>query len=304
MLNLYSTLKQSVGLFRKFEIDPLMFIEFTCADMKEATKVGAWSPNNYFAFVTEGKKIWRSIYNSYEVNRGDILFVKKGANLSHHSFGDEFCAIFIYIPDDFIKAFISRNIPLQSIPQKDISRQDSILRLSNSELLENYRQSIMSYLSLSKKPNNHLLKLKLEELLLSLFSDRKYQDLMDYFISLCQDKNIQIKNVLEKNFAYNLKLEDYAQLCNMSESTFRRYFKRYYNTTPGSWLNNMKLDFAWSKILNSTLNINQIALEAGFEEPSYFIRTFKRKFKTTPYRLRKTYLKNANSSKGLSYLVN
>ena len=57
--------------------------------MQEETKFGIWSDCNYFAFVTSGKKTWKTIFNDYEANDGDILFIKKGANLTHQFFDDE-----------------------------------------------------------------------------------------------------------------------------------------------------------------------------------------------------------------------
>ena len=72
MLNIYNSIKTSQA-FRKMEVNELCFVEFTC--MTEEAKFGIWSDNNYFAFISEGKKIWRSIYHSYEVNDGDIINV-------------------------------------------------------------------------------------------------------------------------------------------------------------------------------------------------------------------------------------
>ena len=89
------------------EVSELLFVEYTC--MREENKFGIWSNNNYFAFISSGKKVWKTIYHSYEVNEGDILFIKKGANLTHQFFDDEFCAIFMFIPDDFIKTFLKKN---------------------------------------------------------------------------------------------------------------------------------------------------------------------------------------------------
>ena len=115
MINLFSALKKS-SQYRKMEVSELLFVEYTC--MREETKFGIWSPNNYFAFITSGKKMWRSIYHSYEVNEGDIIFIKKGANLTHQFFDDEFCAIFIFIPDEFIKVFLKKNPVLAGYPPK------------------------------------------------------------------------------------------------------------------------------------------------------------------------------------------
>ena len=292
MVNLFSSIKDS-NLFRKMEVSELLFVEYTC--MKEENKFGIWSNNNYFAFISSGKKIWRSIYHSYEVNEGEIIFVKKGANLTHQFFEDEFCAIFIFIPDDFIKAFLRRNTGLLEGTQKDLSGQDSVLRVHEDELLESYYRSIQSFLSLTEKPNEQLLKLKFEELLLSLFSNKKHQDLTDYFISLCQNQEYHMSRVMEENFAYNLKLEDYAQLCHMSLSAFKKSFRQYYNTTPAAWLKHRKLDLARHQLHRSDPNIGQISFECGFEDTSHFIRVFRNKYNLTPLQYRQKHSKSANS---------
>lgn len=74
MINLYSFIKDS-SLTPKIEVSELLFAEYTC--MTEETKLGFWSDRNYFAFIASGKKAWRTVYHTYEVNDGDILFIKK-----------------------------------------------------------------------------------------------------------------------------------------------------------------------------------------------------------------------------------
>ena len=283
MVNLYAAIKDS-NLFRKMEVSELLFVEYTC--MQEETKFGIWSDSNYFAFISSGKKMWKSIYHSYEVNDGDIIFVKKGANLTHQFFDDEFCGIFMFIPDDFIKAFLKKNTALLDASQKNLSGQDAILRIQQDQLLENYYHSIQSYLSLAEKPNEQLLLLKFEELLLSLFSNKKHQHLTDYFISLCQNQAYQMSRVMEENFAYNLKLENYAQLCHMSLSAFKKCFNQYYHSTPAAWLKDRKLTLALHYVRTSELSINQISFECGFEDTSHFIRVFKQKYHLTPLQYR------------------
>lgn len=286
MINLYSAIKES-DVFRKIEVNELLFVEYTC--MREETKFGIWSNNNYLAFISSGKKIWKSIYHSYEVDKGDIIFVKKGANITHQFFDAEFCAIFFFIPDDFIKQFLKKNSALLDTPQKHLSEQDSILRVHPDELLESYYHSVQSYLSLPEKLNKKLIELKFEELLLSLFANKKHQSLTDYFIFLCQNKEYHLSQIMEENFAYNLKLENYAELCNMSLSSFKKTFKQHYKTTPAVWLKNRKLEFSQQAVLNSNNSVNQISFECGFEDSSHFIRVFKQKYNLTPHQYRQKY---------------
>ncbi|MBS1653682.1 MAG: helix-turn-helix transcriptional regulator [Bacteroidetes bacterium] len=287
MINLYSAIKNS-DAFRKLEVNELLFAEYTC--MREETKLGIWSDNNYFAFISSGKKVWRSIYHSYEVNEGDIIFVKKGANLTHQFFDDDFCAVFIFIPDDFIKKFLDKNNHFIERKEKDISSQDAIIRLQSDELLDNYYSSIRSYLSLSEQPGTELINMKFEELLLSLFSNKVHDELTDYFISLCRSQQYHLSRVMEQNFAYKLKLEEFAQLCHMSLSAFKKSFSDYYHTTPAAWLKQRRLDMAVHQLLTSDASISQVSFECGFEDTSHFIRVFKQKFNRTPHQYRQQSL--------------
>jgi AraC-like DNA-binding protein len=293
MINLYSAIKQN-DVFRKLEVNELLFVEYTC--MREETKLGIWSDNNYFAFISSGKKAWRTIYHTYEVNKGDILFIKKGANLTHQFFDDEFCAIFVFIPDDFIKGFLNKNSDLIDQKEKDISSQDAVIRLQSDELLENYYHSIESFLFLSEQPNKQLVQLKFEELLLSLFSNNAHKELTNYFVSLCQNQLYHMSRVMEQNFAYNLKLEEFARLCHMSLSTFKKSFKEFFHTTPAVWLKERKLDRALHQLLTSELPISQISFESGFEDTSHFIRVFKQKHGFTPLQYRQKFSRLAKSS--------
>lgn len=232
--------------------------------------------------------MWRTIHQNYEVNKGDILFVKKGANLTHQFFDDQFCAIFFFIPDEFIKSFFQKHTQFLDASQKNLENQDSVIRVKSNPLLQNYCSSIYSFLNLMEKPDTELLKLKFEELLFSICTDQNHKFLSDYLISICQDQTYYMSRIMEDNFGYNLKIHDYAKLSHMSLSKFKSVFKSYYRTTPGAWLKQRKLDLAIHRLNHTDLPINQVALESGFEDPSYFIRVFKEKYKKTPLQFRQT----------------
>lgn len=286
MIDLYSFIKDS-NLFPKMEVSELLFVEYTC--MTEATKLGFWSDRNYFAFIDSGKKAWRTVYHTYEVSGGDILFVKKGANLAHQFFEEEFCAIFMFIPDDFIREFLRKHSGLISSPSEDIARQDAVLRVEPDIILKSYYQSIRSYLSLSEKPHEELLLLKFEELLLSLFHHEKHRALTDYFLSLTRSGEFHLERIMEANFPYNLQLKDYARLCHMSLTTFKKAFGLHYGATPAAWLKSRRLELAQRKLLVTDLPVHDISLECGFEDVSHFIRVFKSKYGLTPLQYRQQH---------------
>lgn len=283
MLDLHSFIRNN-HFYKKLIIDDLLFVEYKC--MAEETKAGIWSDTNYFVFVTSGKKMWRSIYNDYVVQTGDSLFVRKGANLVHQYFDEQYCALMVFIPDDFIKNFISRfSGVIRSLPQ-NVTDPDSVIRIQLDEYLEAYVNSLATFLGAQLLPDKNLLIHKFEELLLNIFTRPLHTEVARYLNSLNKDQNTQLRQVMEENFTYNLNLEQFATLCNMSLSSFKRTFNSIYKTSPGKWLTQKRLDFAKHLLLTSDKAVGQISFDCGFEEPSSFIRVFKQKFNCTPLQYR------------------
>lgn len=284
MLDLHGFLKSS-ELYKKIEIHDLLFIEYQC--LVNETRAGIWSDTNYFVFVTSGKKMWRSMTQDYLVQAGDALFVKKGANLVHQFFEESYCALMVFIPDDFIKTCIQRFSPLLGThTASETQETDAVIRIQLDAYLEGYIQSLEAFLNAPSGPDKHLLYLKFEELLLNIFTNPLHKTLSDYLLSLNQEENLQLQHIMEANYAYCLSLEQYARLCHMSLSTFKRNFEKTYQTSPGKWLAEKRLNRAALLLKTTQKPVNLIGFECGFEEPSSFTRAFKKQFSSSPVSFR------------------
>ena len=280
MIDLHGFLKTSTN-YKKIQVNELLFIEYKC--LVEETKAGIWSDANYFVFVTSGKKMWRSIYKDYVVEAGDSLFVKKGANLVHQYFDEDYCALMIFIPDDFIKKFTHKFSEIsQQINSIPANATDTVIRIQLDQYLQGYINSLESFFNTPNQPNINLLKLKFEELLLTILTNPIHAKLAQYLLSVHKEQSVHLQQIMEDNFAYCLNLEEYANLCHMSLSTFKRNFQDIYKTTPGKWLTAKRLDLACHFLRTNDKPINVVGFECGFDEPSSFIRAFKQKFLITP----------------------
>jgi AraC-like DNA-binding protein len=103
----------------------------------------------------------------------------------------------------------------------------------------------------------------------------------------------RIKKVLEhvnKNFMNVIRLDDVAQLANMSESAFSRYFKKRTRKTFSNFLTDIRIEYACKMLQSDKLSIAQIALESGFYNLSNFNRQFKISKKITPLAYRMNYI--------------
>lgn len=105
------------------------------------------------------------------------------------------------------------------------------------------------------------------------------------------DRNIpKLKNVLSfirNNYDKQITLQDMADCAGMSPKYFCYFFREMTRKTPVEYLNGYRLERASRKLLNSDMSVTEIAYSCGFNDLSYFIKTFKATKGITPAKFRK-----------------
>lgn len=90
------------------------------------------------------------------------------------------------------------------------------------------------------------------------------------------------KFIIHESFQEALDMEQLARQLPMGYSAFRKSFKQLTGHSPNQYHLNLRLNRA-KDLLNSTiLNINEIALQTGFESVFYFSKLFKKKHGVSP----------------------
>ncbi|MEQ9440578.1 MAG: AraC family transcriptional regulator [Cyclobacteriaceae bacterium] len=265
-------------LFRQFKVSDLLFTEYKC--LEQASVFDIWSQYNYFVYVLSGKKQWNTRDREYMVYAHELIFVKKGANIIHKFFEEQFCALLIFVPDDFIKEMIK--VRPEHLPERQEDSSESILPVPVDQTLKTYFQSLLAYFYQDQAPSVSLLEVKFKELLLNLLNSSKNQQLRAYFNSLLLTTKPSIRAIMETNFTYNLSLPEFARLCGRSLTVFKEDFKAIYQCSPGRWLTQKRLDYAKALLQTTDKNINELIFECGFENASHFTRVFKERFGATP----------------------
>ena len=104
------------------------------------------------------------------------------------------------------------------------------------------------------------------------------------------DKNLtKLKNVLSfirENYQKQITLSDMGKEANMSQKYFCSFFKKMTNKTPMEYLILYRVECAARKLLYSDMSVTDIALSCGFNDLSYFIKTFKNIKGVTPARFK------------------
>lgn len=116
---------------------------------------------------------------------------------------------------------------------------------------------------------------------------------MDLIFDLVDSKH---KNVILSamgyifaNCARNLSLSQVAAYVGYSNSHFSRVFKEETGNTFRAYLNEVRIEKAKSMLLSRELSISEVCGLCGFEDQSYFCKTFKKITGTTPDRYRKQF---------------
>lgn len=94
---------------------------------------------------------------------------------------------------------------------------------------------------------------------------------------------------IRKNYGRTVTLEALAEAANMSPKYFCRFFKEMVNRTPIDYLNYYRIERACDRLTSSEQPITEIALDCGFNDLSYFIKTFKRYKELSPKQYQKMH---------------
>lgn len=77
-------------------------------------------------------------------------------------------------------------------------------------------------------------------------------------------------------------VDDLAQVCNLSRSTFAARFAERVGKPPATYLAHVRLDTAADLLRNTSLSVNHIAAKVGYTSEAAFSRAFKSRYSTPP----------------------
>ncbi|VBB08612.1 arac-type transcriptional regulator n-terminus [Lucifera butyrica] len=95
----------------------------------------------------------------------------------------------------------------------------------------------------------------------------------------------RIRNVIERlmnRYDQSFRIEDLAEMANMSVSSFHRHFKEVTAMSPLQFQKQLRLHEARRLLLSESADAAEVAFRVGYESPSQFSREYSRMFNLPP----------------------
>jgi len=139
---------------------------------------------------------------------------------------------------------------------------------------------------------------KLIEILNLLVSSDEYEYISGSGLKWTSEKESErmgkVINFVMKNFNKDISLADVANIANMAENSFSRYFSQRARKPFVKYLTDVRLSHACKLLIDENSSIVEICFECGFNNLSNFNKQFKQSLKVSPSDYQKQYFATKN----------
>ncbi|PUZ24940.1 AraC family transcriptional regulator [Chitinophaga parva] len=217
---------------------------------------------------------------TYMFNKGDIFLIPRNqlaTIINYPKDGLPHKTVVMHLTTEWLRDFYERI----KVKPKAAGAQ-KIRHFNNHPLLESCLSSLIPYFDMKDLPEN-IAHLKITEAVSILRSiDPEIDDMLANFE---EPGKINLADYMEKNFMFHMPLEKFGYLTGRSLTTFKRDFKKTFDTTPQKWLTQKRLELAHYQFVEKKKKPIDVCYEVGFENLSHFSFAFKKHFGYAPTEL-------------------
>jgi len=277
----------------KGEPDKLQFEIYPLTDYLAGSELHAQKPHIHtfyqIIWFMKGKGRHYVDFNEYAIEENALFFISKGQihhfdNNNYEGYIIHFNESFIADNENYINIFLRHNIfdsfekePLFHIKQADSQELHNIVTQMQAEMWTPNQFAHREYLKV-------LLHLFL--IIVQRFGIRKDCNGLS-MNNPAHTLFVKFRKLLEENYREIHTVSGYADLLNVSSKTLTNCTNEISHQTPLQIINE-RLTLESKRLLAySDKNISEIGFELGFEDPSYFVKFFKRITKMLPGDFRK-----------------
>ena len=92
---------------------------------------------------------------------------------------------------------------------------------------------------------------------------------------------------IQQNFMEKISLKEFSEQFHLSEKYISRYFKEHFHITLSQYITHLRLEHAKQLLQDTDIPVTEIAMQSGYQNVSYFIRSFKKTYGVSPLKYKK-----------------
>jgi AraC-like DNA-binding protein len=240
-----------------------------------------------FVFVNQGEVSVRSQTNYMDLNKNHAILAKClnyffETNNKQKEIGDGVEVIAVILHPSQVEELFEFDLS-----QSNYSINYNIKQIEVDRLLANFKESINILLNNPELADERMIETKLKEFVLLMTKSQAAPSQLDFLSALFKPLDIEFKTTIQNNIYSNLSLNEFARLCHLSTSSFKRKFNAVFKTSPKKYISQKKIEKAAALLKTDKLRISDIAYDVGFDSLATFNRNFTSRFGKSPseYRL-------------------
>ncbi len=214
---------------------------------------------------------------------GDTIFVRRNSLAkfikSPPKNGEPFKALSIFIKKPFLQDYYARNYHDSGISQHGCANI-RIKKVSSTPLMQGLFANLYPYFDSGMTFSKELMEIKTREAILVLMQVES--SLQHCLFNFTEPGKIDLEEFMCKNFMFNVPLETFSKMTGRSLSTFKRDFKKSFDSSPSRWLKKKRLEHAHYLIKEKHKTPSDVYLAVGFENFSHFSSSFKEAYGYNP----------------------
>ena len=96
----------------------------------------------------------------------------------------------------------------------------------------------------------------------------------------------EMVSYIQQNFTGKILLKEFGEQFHLSEKYISRYFKEHFHITISQYVTYLRLDHAKQLLQDTDIPVTEVAMQSGYQNVSYFIRSFKKTYGMSPLKYR------------------